>query len=88
MRTTLNIDDDVFELARNLADSRKVSVGKALSDLARRGMQARSPTRSKGGFYTFQVPEGTPLFGAQEVQAALDAEDSELALRFLNLQRQ
>jgi hypothetical protein len=70
-----------------LADSRKVSVGKALSDLARRGTQARTPGISKSGFYTFRVPEGTPAFGSAEVQAALDAEDAGLALNFLKSER-
>ena len=86
MLTTLNINDDMFELARNLADSRKVSVGKALSDLARRGTQARSPNVSKSGFFTFRVPEDTPIFGPADIQTALDAEDADRAAHFLKSQ--
>jgi hypothetical protein len=83
MRTTLSIDDDVFELARSLAEARRVSIGKALSDLARRGTQARTPSVSKSGFFTFNVPERLPSFGPEDVQAALDAEDAEFAAQFL-----
>ena len=61
MRTTLNIDDDVLDLARGLAEARQVSIGKAFSDLARRGTQARSPGVSKSGFFTFNVEGGQPL---------------------------
>ncbi len=41
MRTTVNIDDDVLERAKDLARVRQVSVGEALSALARRGMEAQ-----------------------------------------------
>ncbi|MFM2126129.1 MAG: hypothetical protein RL328_2580 [Acidobacteriota bacterium] len=41
MRTTLNIDDDVLERAKDLAHLRQVSVGEALSELARRGMEVQ-----------------------------------------------
>ena len=39
MRTTINIDDDVLERAKDIAHARHVSVGEALSELARRGME-------------------------------------------------
>jgi len=38
MRTTLNVDDDVLEFAKHVADIRKVSIGEALSELARPGL--------------------------------------------------
>ena len=37
MRTTLNIDDDVLEATRVLATASRNSLGRVLSDLARRG---------------------------------------------------
>lgn len=83
MRTTLNIDDDVFELARTLAEAQRVSIGKALSELARRGAQARPFAVSKSGFITFNFPEPRRPFGPEDVQAGLDAEDAELAAYFL-----
>ncbi|MYF88675.1 MAG: hypothetical protein F4186_04520 [Boseongicola sp. SB0676_bin_33] len=37
MRTTLNIDDEILEAARSIAGERNLSVGAALSELARLG---------------------------------------------------
>lgn len=42
MRTTLDIDDDVLQAAKELADNRRTTVGKVLSDLARKAL---APTR-------------------------------------------
>ena len=39
MRTTLDIADDVLVIAKTIARHQKISVGKALTDLARRGVQ-------------------------------------------------
>ncbi len=41
VRTTLQIDDDVLEAARCIADDERVSVGETLSRLARRGLEPR-----------------------------------------------
>jgi hypothetical protein len=40
MRTTLTIDDDVFSHARAHAQRERISIGEALSRLARQGIQA------------------------------------------------
>lgn len=84
MRTTVNIDEDVFELARALAEAQRIPLGKALSALARRGAKARTPSVSRNGFHTFTLSEPTPSFGLEEVAAALEAEDRELAGTFLS----
>jgi hypothetical protein len=42
MRTTLEIEDDVMEAARQLARLKNQGVGRALSDLARRGLTPES----------------------------------------------
>jgi len=38
MRTTLEIDDDVMQAARELARLKNQGIGRAISDLARRGL--------------------------------------------------
>jgi hypothetical protein len=43
VRTTLNIDDDVFIAAKKLAKAQNTTVGKVISDLIRRALSARSP---------------------------------------------
>ena len=82
MRTTLDLDTDIMDLARALADSRQISLGKAVSCLARRGAITPAPTGLKNGFRTFLVPPGTPTFGLDDVRAALDAEDHEMSRFF------
>ena len=83
MRTTLNVESDVLEAARVLAVARGVSVGAALSELARRGVAARTPLSARNGFPVFRVPLGAPGFGPDEVAAATGREDLEAAREFL-----
>ncbi len=54
MRTTLAIDEDVFNIARQKAQREHVSIGTAVSELMRLGIRStqmpaaqRPPTRSK-----------------------------------------
>ena len=69
MRTTLNVDDDVLAGARALAAERGVSVGAALSDLARRSLRARrvATERSIPGF---TVGPDSPPITPEMVRAA------------------
>ena len=41
MRTTLDIDEDVLQAARELSAMHKTTMGKMLSELARRGLEPR-----------------------------------------------
>lgn len=83
MRTTLDIENDVLDCAKALAAARGVSVGAALSELARRGVAARTSLSLRNGFPVFQIPAGTPKFGLDEVAAALQREDLEAGREFL-----
>jgi hypothetical protein len=38
MRTTLEIDDEILEAARGIASTRHQSLGRTISDLARKGL--------------------------------------------------
>lgn len=84
MRTTLDIENDVLDCAKALAAARGVSVGTALSELARRGVSARTPLGSRNGFPVFQLPTNTSQFGPNDVAAALQNEDSQVSADFLN----
>jgi hypothetical protein len=42
MRTTLDIDDDVMQAAREIARVRNQAIGTAISELARRGLEPES----------------------------------------------
>ena len=69
MRTTLNVDDDVLASARALAQERGISVGAALSDLARRGARPRSVARG-GPIPGFVVDRDSPPITPEIVRAA------------------
>ncbi len=72
MRTTLHLDDDVYEAVRSLAAIERSSIGKILSRLARRAL---SPTRSavsSRGFPVFDVPADAPPLTPDMVRDALD----------------
>jgi hypothetical protein len=57
MRTTLTLDPDILNAARQIAAARSVSIGEVISELARRGLEARGKTRVRHGFPVFDVPE-------------------------------
>lgn len=52
MRTTVNLDDDVFEAAQNFAQLHGVSLGKAISEMARPKFY---PTKLPSQEYPFQL---------------------------------
>jgi hypothetical protein len=57
MRTTLDIDDDVLQAAKELAEAHRTTAGKVLSELARKGL---APPRSAA-----RVRNGVPLMPRQ-----------------------
>ena len=82
MRTTLSLDDDVIAMAKSLAEARRISLGEAVSFLARRGASVHRPMDVRNGFHVFSVEEGSPNFGPQDINAALEADDQGLASGF------
>lgn len=72
MRTTVNIDADVYRAAASLAAERKASLGRVLSDLARRGLAPQGRIRDEGGFPVFDVPSGAPPITPEMVREAED----------------
>jgi hypothetical protein len=57
VRTTLSLDDDVFRLVKTYAENRSLAMGKAVSELVRRGLSAPVKTRVVNGLVVFDVPE-------------------------------
>jgi hypothetical protein len=73
MRTTLNLDDDVVELARALARQEARSLGEVISELVRRGLAPRpTPGQDRNGFPVFHVDRHTPPITDRMVERALD----------------
>ena len=74
MRTTLTLDDDVFRLIKYHAESRSISLGKATSELVRRGLTVPRPTRMVNGLLVFDLPTDSPTISSEVVQALEAAE--------------
>ncbi len=68
MRTTLNLEDDVFDLVKRYADERSLPMGKAVSDLVRRGLTTPRPTRVVNGFHVVVLPPDSQPVTAEDVQ--------------------
>ncbi len=62
MRTTVDIDDDVLQAAKELAASRGTTAGRMLSELARKGLEqpARANKLRNGVPLLPRRPAGSP----------------------------
>jgi hypothetical protein len=79
MRTTVNLDDDSFVAARNLAQRERMSLGRAISQLIRQGSQAGvvravdvPPPALKGRFAL--LPARDEVITPQHVRALMERE--------------
>ena len=66
MRTTLDIDDDLIEIARQLSTQRGASMGRVISDLARQALEPKGEHKMRNG-----VPVFVPKAGAKKPSLAL-----------------
>ena len=71
MRTTLSIDDDVLEAARQLSEANHIPLGQAVSNLARRGIARIGLRDSAAGVRVFDTPQDFPEVDALDVARAL-----------------
>ena len=75
MRTTLNIDDEVVQAAKSIARARSVSLGKVVTELLRKGLEAESRPGNRhvdSGFPVFTVPSGARPITLDDVKSAED----------------
>ena len=75
MRTTVSLDDDVFEAAQTLAASSGKKLGQVLSQLARRGLRIETETSRKSGLPVFKVAADAPVIPSNRARKLL-AEDA------------
>jgi hypothetical protein len=68
MRTTINLDDDIAPMVKQYAESRAVGLGKAISELVRRGIRAAHPTRTVNGLLVFDLPPNSPRVDTRTVR--------------------
>ena len=71
MRITMEIDDDVLTAAKALAERRGISLGSALSELARHGFRRASLARKREDETAFNVPPDAEAMTTEDVRRAL-----------------
>ncbi|MEX2261213.1 MAG: hypothetical protein WD696_04640 [Bryobacteraceae bacterium] len=72
MRTTITLPDDVYLAARSLANLKNISLGDAIAELARRGLNPAVAIDTAKAFPCFLVPaEAEPI----TLESTLAAED-------------
>ena len=70
MRTTVTIDD-VLAVARALAERNRISLGSALSELARRGFKSAAASPDSGDRSVFAVPPDAEPITSEDVYRAM-----------------
>ncbi len=66
MRTTLDLDDDILQVAKQLALQRGTTAGQIISELARQALEPKQPPRARNGVMVFE-----PRAGARKPHLAL-----------------
>jgi len=72
VRTTLALDDDAIKAVQVYARGKRLSLGKAASELIRRGSRYQLPTQRRNGIPVFEVPEDFPVITSERVRKLLD----------------
>ena len=75
MRTTVTIDDDVFQAAQAQARASGRRLGEVLSQLARRGLQAKVGYASRNGLPVFRVAEDAPVIPSDRAQEMMEEDE-------------
>jgi hypothetical protein len=75
MRTTLNLDDDVLESARAIADQRGVPIGTVVSDLIRQSLEPSASLVTRNGIQLFPIREGAGPVTPDLVRALMEEAD-------------
>jgi hypothetical protein len=72
MRTTLDIDEDVLQAAKELAARSGKTAGQIVSELARKALEPRHAGRMRHGVPVLPRRSGTPLLTVERVNQLLD----------------
>jgi hypothetical protein len=76
MRTTVDLDEDILRVAKDIARDRDESLGRVLSDLARRGLKPpRRATTRRNGLPVFGRLPGAKPVTSEIVKELLESED-------------
>jgi len=74
VRTTLELDDDLVQVARQLAQQRKITMGQVVSQLVRQAMEPKGAPRTRNGVLLFDLKPGARKPSMALVNQLRDAE--------------
>ncbi len=77
MRTTLSLEDDAVKAIQEYARSRRLSLGKAASELVRRGARYQVGTRKVNGLPVLNASDDFPVITSERVRELSDEADRE-----------
>jgi hypothetical protein len=73
MRTTLDVDDDVLQAAKEIAANRGTTAGRVLSDLARKALEPPESVEIRNGVPLMpRRPKGSPALTMELVNRLRD----------------
>jgi hypothetical protein len=72
MRTTLDIDADVLQAAKELGEMRKKTAGQILSELARKALTPTTTHTIRNGVPVIHRHPGSPLITSADVRRWMD----------------
>jgi hypothetical protein len=76
MRTTLDIDEDILQAAKELAAQQRTTAGKVLSNLARKALSPDHAIELRNGVPLLPPREGEGVVTVDEVQRLRDDDAS------------
>jgi hypothetical protein len=74
MRTTLDIDDDLLATAKQMARDQHSTVGRVISELARKSLETSATPTIRNGFEVFKSRPGAPRIDLEFVNRLRDEE--------------
>jgi hypothetical protein len=73
MRTTLDLDDDILQAAKDLASYQRTTTGKVISELARKALAPSGEARVRNGVPLLPPrPPGAPKLTLKQVNELRD----------------
>lgn len=76
MRTTVDLDEDILRAAKDLAEERSQSLGRVLSELARKGLRpSAQPMDTRNGVPLLPRKPGAGPVTSRMVKDLLESED-------------
>lgn len=82
MRVTINLDDDALQFIDQFNKGRRMSRGRAASELIRRGFNRPLTTHIVNGLHVVTLATGSPKITAERIREIEEKEEIERARKF------